>query len=123
MPVYICWAERGCSVSVAAPASTSCGPTSRHVREPSRRPRRIFTLTGRSTAFATASTIAAARAGSSSSVAPAPVFVTLRTGQPKLMSTRSAPAASTMRAASAITRGSEPKIWIASGCSSEATRR
>ena len=123
VPVYICCAERGWSVSVAAPASTSCGPTSRHVREPSRRPRRIFTLTGTSTAFATASTIAAARAGSSSRVAPAPVFVTLRTGQPKLMSTRSAPAASTMRAASAIVRGSEPKIWIASGCSSEATRR
>ena len=31
--------------------------------------------------------------------------------------------ASTMRAASAIAAGSEPKIWIASGCSSEATRR
>ena len=58
LPVYICWAERGWSVSVAAPASTSCGPTSRHVREPSRRPRRIFTLTGTSTAFATASTMA-----------------------------------------------------------------
>jgi len=57
------------------------------------------------------------------SVAPAPVFVTLRTGQPKLMSTMSAPAACTIRAASAITAGSEPKIWIASGCSSLATRR
>ena len=45
-----------------------------------------------------------ARSGSSSSVAPAPVFVTFRTGQPKLMSTMSAPAASTIRAASAITR-------------------
>jgi hypothetical protein len=93
------------------------------VREPSRRPRRIFTLSGTVTAFATDSTIAHARVGSSSSVAPAPVFVTFRTGQPKLMSTRSAPAASTIRAASAITRGSDPKIWIASGCSSEATRR
>src|SRR5207249_1307018 len=58
-----------------------------------------------------------------SSVAPAPVFVTFFTGHPKLMSTRSAPAASTIRAASAITAGSEPKIWIASGCSSVATRR
>ncbi len=123
LPVYICSAERGWRVSVSAPTSTSFGPTSRHVREPSRRPRRIFTLTGTSTAAATDSTIAHARAGSSSSVAPAPVFVTLRTGQPKLMSTRSAPAASTIRAASAIARGSEPKIWIARGCSSAATRR
>ena len=56
-------------------------------------------------------------------MAPAPVFVTFCTGQPKLMSTMSAPAASTIRAASAIAAGSEPKIWIASGCSSEATRR
>ena len=31
----------------------------------------------------------------------------------------SAPAATTIRAASAIARGSEPKIWIASGCSSD----
>ena len=89
-------------------------------REPFSSPRRIFTETGMSTAPATAETIRAARSGSSSSVAPAPVFVTLRTGQPKLMSTMSAPAAATIRAASAITAGSEPKIWIASGCSSEA---
>ena len=36
------------------------------------------------------------------------------------MSTMSAPAAATIRAASAIATGSEPKIWIASGCSSAA---
>ena len=123
VPVYICRAERGWSVSDAAPASTRRGPTSRHVRDPFSTPRRIFTLTGTDTAPATASTIRHARSGSASSVAPAPVFVTFRTGQPKLTSTRSAPAASTMRAASAITAGSEPKIWIASGCSSLATRR
>jgi hypothetical protein len=122
-PVYICRAERGCSVSVDAPASTSCGPTSRQVREPSSSPRRIFTDTGTSTVPATAPTIAQARSGSSRSVAPAPVLVTFRTGQPKLMSTMSAPAATTIRAASAITLGSEPKIWIASGCSSPATLR
>jgi hypothetical protein len=109
-PVYICRAERGCSVSVAAPASTRRGPISRHARDPFSSPRRIFTDTGTSAAVATASTIAHARSGSSSSVAPAPVFVTLRTGQPKLMSTMSAPAATTIRAASAMTDGSEPKI-------------
>ena len=58
-----------------------------------------------STASVIADTILAARSGSSSRVAPAPVFVTFLTGQPKLRSTRSAPAASTMRAASAIVLG------------------
>ena len=123
VPVYICFAERGCSVSDAAPAATSRGPTSRHVREPFSTPRRILTDTGSGVAPATASTIRHAWSGSSSSEAPAPVFVTFLTGQPKFMSTMSAPAASTIRAASAIATGSEPKIWIASGCSSEATRR
>ena len=123
VPVYICRAERGWSVSDAAPASTSRGPSSRHVRDPSSTPRRIFTLTGTSTASATAATMRHAWPPSSSRLAPAPVFVTFFTGQPKLMSTRSAPAASTMRAASAIAAGSEPKIWIASGCSSPPTRR
>ena len=76
-----------------------------------------------STASATCSTMRQARFGSSRSVAPAPVLVTFRTGQPKLMSTRSAPAASTIRAASAITLPSEPKIWTASGCSPAPIRR
>jgi len=121
--VYICFAERGWSVSDAAPASTSRGPTSRQARDPFSSPRRIFTLTGSETASAIAATIRQARSGSSRSVAPAPVFVTFFTGQPKLTSTMSAPAAATIRAASAITDGSEPKIWIANGCSSLATRR
>ena len=69
------------------------------------------------------STTRQASVASSIRCAPAPVFVTFRTGQPKFMSTMSAPAASTIRAASAIGPGSEPKIWIASGCSSGATRR
>ena len=68
-------------------------------------PRRIFTVTGTSTAPATASTTRQASASSSIRCAPAPVFVTFRTGQPKFMSTMSAPAASTMRAASAMARG------------------
>ena len=122
-PVYICRAERGCSVRDDAPASTSRGPSSRQAREPFCSPRRIFTVTGTETAPATAATTAEARAGSSSIVAPAPVFVTFLTGQPKLMSTRSAPASSTMRAASAITAGSEPKICTARGRSSGAIRR
>ncbi len=123
VPVYICFAERGWSVSEAAPAPTSLGPISRHAREPFSTPRRIFTLTGSGDAPATASTSRHAWSGSASIEAPAPVFVTFLTGQPKLMSTMSAPAAATIRVASAIAAGSEPKIWIARGCSSEATRR
>ncbi len=123
VPVYICWAERGCSVSEATPAASSMGPSVRAERDPLRTPRRIFTVTGTSTASTTAVTSAQARAWSSSALAPAPVFVTLRTGQPKLMSTMSAPAATTMCAASAIGPGSEPKICTASGCSSGAMRR
>ena len=69
------------------------------------RPRRIFTVTGTSTALAIEATMWHASPGSSRSVAPAPVFVTLRTGQPKLMSTMSAPAATTIRADSAISAG------------------
>ncbi len=123
VPVYICSAERGCSVSEDAPASTSRGPSSRHAREPFATPRLSFTDTGRSTAAATAATSLGARSGSSSRVAPAPVRVTFFTGQPKLRSTMSAPAAFTIRAASAIGPGSLPKSWIASGCSSAATLR
>ena len=55
-PVYICCAERGWSVSAAAPASTSRGPSSRHAREPFSTPRRIFTVTGTPTAAATSAT-------------------------------------------------------------------
>ena len=87
------------------PASTRRGPTVRQSREPFFNPRRILTETGRSTASAIAATMRHARSGSSSSVAPAPVFVTFLTGQPKLTSTMSAPAAATIFAASAIVLG------------------
>ena len=60
VPVYICCAERGWRVSDAAPASTRRGPTTRQSRDPSRRPRRSFTVTGISTASAIAETIRAA---------------------------------------------------------------
>jgi hypothetical protein len=59
-----------------------------------------------------------ARAGSRSSAAPAPVLQTFGTGQPMLMSKRSAPAAATVAAAPRMTSGSAPKSWTATGCSS-----
>jgi type IV secretory pathway ATPase VirB11/archaellum biosynthesis ATPase len=122
-PVYICTAERGCRVSAIAPTSTSRGPSSSALREPFLTPRRSLTVTGTETASATAAVMRQARSASSSSEAPEAVFVTLRTGQPMLRSTMSAPAATHMRAASAHATGSEPKTWTASGCSSCAMRR
>ena len=97
----------------------------RNAREPSRWPRRIFTVTGTSTASATASTRRHARSPPSVSISelPAPVLVTLRTGQPMLMSTMSAPASTTITAARAMRSGSDPKICTASGRSSRAMRR
>ena len=53
-PVYICWAERGWSVSAATPRSSSRGPRSSAAREPFFSPRRILTVTGTSTASTTA---------------------------------------------------------------------
>ena len=123
VPVYICLAERGWSVSEATPTASSLGPSSSASRDPLSMPRRILTVTGTSTASTTARASPQARSWSERALAPAPVLVTLRTGQPKLMSTMSAPASTTIRAASAIRAGSEPKICTASGCSSRAIRR
>ena len=81
-------------------------------------PRRIFTVTGMSTARTIASTMAAAATGSASSAAPAPVLQILGTGQPMFTSIRSAPAGSTARAASAMASASAPKTWTPTGCSS-----
>ncbi len=122
-PVYIWTAERGCSVSAIAPASTRRGPSASALREPFLTPRRSFTVTGTGTASATAAVMRQARSASSSSDAPDDVLVTLRTGQPMLRSTMSAPAATHMRAASAQAAGSEPNTCTASGCSSCAMRR
>ena len=102
-PVYICLADRGCNVSVAAPTSTSRGPTSRQAREPFSRPRLylhrhgdVYCLGDRGHDPAGTIRIVEQRRARSR-------LRDLPDGQPKLMSTRSAPAASTIRAASAMT--------------------
>ena len=56
---------------------------------------------------------ATATPGSRISAAPAPVFMTLGTGQPMLRSMRSAPSDATCAAAERMTSGSCPKSWIA----------
>ena len=76
-------------------------------------PARIFTVTGTFTAFTMALTQASARRKSRSKAEPAPPLVTLLAGQPMFRSTRSAPAASVMRAASAKCSGSLPDSCMA----------
>ncbi len=70
---------------------------------------RIFSVTGTGTARTVASRIAAAAASSRISAEPACwPSATFFTGQPKLMSIRSAPRSTAKRAASAIAAGSQP---------------
>ena len=100
------------------PSNTSRRATSSPLRSPGRCPERSLTVTGSPLPRAAARATATARAGSSSSAAPAPVLHTLGTGQPMLMSIRSAPAAATCSAAEAITSGSWPNSCTDTGCSS-----
>ena len=85
---------------------------------PLSQPRRIFTVTGTGDAFTTASAMRAAFSGSFIRAEPSPFPTTLPTGQPILMSMRSAPLISAaIWAASAMQTGSLPKICALTGCS------
>ena len=75
----------------------------------------ILTLTGTSTAFTTASTIAIASASSAISAEPESRLQTFLAGQPMLMSMICAPRSTLKRAASAIICGSAPAICTAFG--------
>src|SRR4051794_11904656 len=107
----------------ATPASTRRRATSRPRRSPGTRPERSFTVSGSPLPSIAPRAIATALSGSSSSEAPAPVFPTFLTGQPMLMSIRSAPASRAFSAAIFMTSGSCPKSWIETGCSSGWMRR
>ena len=93
----------------AAPAASQRLATSTQVTAPSSQPLRIFTVTGRSTAFTTASTMRPQRAGSRISALPAPPPVILGAGQPMLMSMKSGRYRSASFAPSAMISGSLPK--------------
>ena len=72
-------------------------------------PMRIFNVTGTSTASTVAARILPASTSSRISAEPAAwPTATFFTGQPKLMSIRSAPLATAIRAASAMASGSQP---------------
>jgi hypothetical protein len=114
VPLWRTWAERGWKVIPATPASsTSRRATSSPSASPIRRPARSLTVTGRFEPSRAARATATAVSGSSSIAAPAPVFITLGTGQPMLRSIRSAPRAATSAAAERMISGSEPNSWIA----------
>ena len=110
-------------MSDAAPAATSRGPTSRHAREPFSTPRRIFTLTGSGVAVGHGLDEPAGVVG----------IVEQRGAGARLrhLLDRAAEVDVDDVGARRLDHpgrlghraGSEPKIWIASGCSSEATRR
>ncbi len=117
-PSYSSAAARGCRQIAAAPAASKRRAVSAGSEVRGVSPRRILTVTGTSTARTIASTMPAAAPGSASSAAPAPVLQIFGTGHPMLMSIRSAPAASTARAASTIASRSAPKTWTPTGCSS-----
>ena len=95
----------------STPASCAARATLRKVGFSDDHPRRNLRLTGTETAAFIAATISATRVARRSSAAPKPRFVASWIGQPRLMSTKSAPDCSAIRAASAISSGFLPASW------------
>ena len=87
---------RPCTVTAAAPASSTIRASTGALISSSFQPARIFTVTGIFTALAIAAMIAAACAGSRIRLQPALCFAIFGTGQPMLTSTMSAPMPSTI---------------------------
>ena len=101
-PRYI-WARvRPCIVSAAMPTSCRRRAISSMFFDSSSQPRRVFTVTGFPTASTIRRVISTISGTSRIMPDPAPRPAIFFTGQPKLMSMMSGPAASAMRAASTI---------------------
>ena len=107
---FRCWARvRPCTVNAFAPSRSKSRAFSTIRIESWSHPSRVLTVTGNSTAFTMPATMAAIFSGSRRSPAPAPLHeATLLVGHPMLMSIRSGPACSAIRAASTITSTWEP---------------
>ncbi len=109
---------------ILAPASWIRRPMATGSRVASSNPLRVFAVTGRAVASTTALVMASTSPRSRRHPDPPFFRTTFFTGHPKLMSTKSgAYTSDTKAAASAITPGSEPKIWIPMGRSSSSNRR
>lgn len=108
----------------SAPADSSSAMTSLNVMFPGLHPRRIFAVTGTSTAAFTDAMILPQSAGSFISNDPAPLRTTFSTGHPMLMSMASTDGldSRTLAAALPIISGSSPNIWTATGWSSPVSR-
>ena len=96
----------------AAPLSWRTLASSTTLTLPRSQPMRVFTVTGTSTASATARTIRPAKAGSFIRALPSPLLTIFGMGQPILRSRKSQPEwPRASWAASAMISGSLPKIW------------
>ena len=100
------------------PQSCNCSANVTIILCSASHPRRVLTVTGIFTASTTARVISSISGMFCNMPAPAPLPATRFTGQPKLRSSTSGRACSTMRAASTIVAVSRPYIWIATGRSS-----
>ena len=105
------------AIPATSASSTSRTARSNPDRSPGASPDLSFTVTGRPEPSPAARASRKASSGRCNSAAPAPAARTLRTGQPMLMSIRSAPASAAIAAAERITSGSWPNSWIETGCS------
>ena len=115
-PAYICTRVRPWTAMADAPACSRIFATSTQFTLPASQPLRIFTVTGTSTAAATAAVISPASSGVFISAEPSPPLTILPTGQPMLMSIISArQISSARRAPSAMLSGSCPNICAATG--------
>ncbi len=111
-----CWARvRACTAMAATPACSQISATSGALMFWASQPARIFTVTGTGTASTTAATISPQSGGFFISALPAPGLVIFGAGHPMLMSIKSGENSMAFFAASAITAGSEPKIWMPVG--------
>ena len=116
VPPYICTRVLPWTAMADTPTCSSIRLSSTALTLPLSQPRRIFTVTGTGLAFTTASAIRAAFSGSFIRAEPSPLETTFPTGQPMLMSMKSAPLTwAAIWAASAMHTGSLPKIWAAKG--------
>src|SRR5262245_21922175 len=104
--------------SSRTPACSAMRATRTAFRFSGSQPVRIFSVTGTSTAFTTASRMPATNPSLRSSADPAVVWSPVYPGQPTLMSLICAPRSTFSRAASAIMVGSAPAICTAIGSAS-----
>ena len=117
-PVYICARVRPWMANAAMPQSCNCSARSTMILWSASQPSRVFTVTGIFTASTTVRVISSIFGIFCNIPAPAPFPATFFTGHPKLMSSMSGRASSTIRAAPTMASVSLPYICMATGRSS-----